>query len=132
LVLIAFVGHSQTTEDSTRIANKDLKRKLIQLEQCKVDQAELLQRRNEVLQLSQIVNSKDSVISGLHQSMSVYKELITNYTEQVDNIKKQADLEQAGILLLKKQLKKQKAKTVLTGIAGIVTAGGLMYLFIHH
>jgi hypothetical protein len=132
LILTAFAGHTQNKKDTTCISNEDLKRKLIQLEQCKVDQAELLQKRNEALQLKEIIISKDSVISGLHQSLIVYKDLITNYSEQVDNLKKQTDLEQAGIQLLNKQLKKQKAKTILTAVAGLLLSGSLTYLFIHH
>src|SRR4051794_30991228 len=111
-MLIAFAGHSQKT-DTVCIPIQDLRKKLIQLEECKVNQAELVQRRVEILQLKQIAMTKDTVINGLNQSVIVEKQKVSNLDDQVFNLNGQIELRDQGIKILEKQLRKQKAKTFL-------------------
>jgi hypothetical protein len=129
-ILIAFAGHSQN--DTTCIRNSDLIRKLQDLEQCKVDRAELQQKRQEVEALKNIVEFKGTMINDLTAKLKTEMLKSENDFLQMGNLEIQNSIQKKGIADLERALRNQKRKTFFTSLTGIIAIGGLTYLFIHH
>lgn len=131
-VLLTCKAISQTfrTQDSSVIANKDLRKAAVLIEQGKSCLVELnLQRRQNDL-LQQRVDVKDSIISHHVKTEDNLNQQIKNYDLMNENYKEQITLRDAGIKQLEKSLKRQKTKTVFVGIAGTMSSLGLFYLLV--
>jgi hypothetical protein len=89
---------------------------LVRVEQGKADSAELSLRKTEIIDLRALIGSQDRTITGL-QALNQTKDLqIGNYQTQV------------GVLTT--ALKKQKRKTIMVMIAGVLITSSLSYLLI--
>lgn len=107
--------HSQST-DVVWIPRKDALAKLEQIERLKADSVELYQRRLEVVDQRNIINS---LRSSLENSVSLTRTLemrIDNYISQVSN--------------LERALRKQKRKTTLVTFGGIALSASLLFFMI--
>ncbi len=80
--------------------------------------------------------SEESVIT-LANYLKQLESLLTNYGEQIDNLKKEVEnLTSQNQLLqveneqLKKQLEEQKAQKITWTVVAALTIGGVLYLFV--
>lgn len=111
---IPFAGHSQS--DTICLPIAQAKRMLVRVEQGKADSAELSLRKMEIIDLRAVVGSQQTTVKDL-QSFIQTKDL------QIGNYKMQADI-------LSRALKKQKRKTIMVIIGGILITSSLSYLLI--
>ena len=110
----AYAGHSQS--DTVCISVVQAKKMLVRVEQGKADSADLSLRKTEIIDLRALIGSQDRTISGL-QALNQTKDLqIGNYQTQVG--------------VLSTALKKQKRKTIMAMIAGVLITSSLSYLLI--
>lgn len=114
LLGIPFAGHSQS--DTICLPIAQAKKMLVRVEQGKADSAELSLRKMEIIDLRAVVGSQQTTVKDL-QSFIQTKDL------QIGNYKMQADI-------LSRALKKQKRKTIMVIIGGILITSSLSYLLI--
>jgi hypothetical protein len=112
---IPFAGHSQIT-DTVCMPMADAKRVLTRLERLKVDSSELQVRRADIVDLQEIMRSQSVTINNLHVQIGTFQQKEQNYLAQ--------------ILVLHKEVRRQKRGKVFAIIGGLLTSGGLTYLFI--
>jgi uncharacterized protein YlxW (UPF0749 family) len=89
---------------------------LTRLENLKADSMEHEVTKEEVIDLKNIVSSQRTSISNLTNHVSTLDLRISTYQMQVND--------------LTRAIKKQKRKTMLATISGIIVSGGLAYLLI--
>jgi hypothetical protein len=132
LALLSCKAISQTyrIQDSSLIANKDLKKAAIIIEQCKACTAELNLYQRQAHLLTHNNQTKDSIITHQGKTISLLNLQIDNHMLQATNFKEQLKLYDSGIKSLEKSLRQQRTKTVLVGIAGTLSSLGLFYLLI--
>jgi hypothetical protein len=117
LILITTIyarAFSQT--DTVVLKRSDAIRVLTRLENLKADSMEHEVTKEEVIDLKNIVSSQRTSISNLTNHVSTLDLRISTYQMQVND--------------LTRAIKKQKRKTMLATISGIIVSGGLAYLLI--
>lgn len=129
-LLIAFSTTYCQKSDSLMVNRADLIRKLKQLEDCKVDQVSLTLMQEQNADLLQQVTAKDQLYHSTANELRTAIARLRNYELQGNNYQNQITLQNEAIEALNKSLKKQKRKTTVATIAGIIVAGGLTYLLI--
>lgn len=130
-VLLSGAAISQTSptrNDSSVIANKDLRKAALLIEQGKRSLAEikLWQKENELLY--QRIDNKDSVIKSQETNATLLQSMISNYKLEVTNLLQQSAIKDQLIKQAEKKFKKQKRKTVFTAILGVFGMGATAYL----
>lgn len=127
-VLILFVATSASCQDSTHIANKDLQAAVAIIEEWRFMKLELKAKDESIAIMQKQVASRNSQIQK-------YKQREKTFTGLIDAYKKDSTLAAAQIRVyagmttsLKKDLKKQRRKTTLAIIGGIVMSGVTLYL----
>lgn len=110
---IPFAGRSQTT-DTICLPILQAKKMLVRVEQGKADSAELALRKLEIIDLRAVVGSQERTVKDLQAFIQTKDLQIGNYQTQVG--------------VLNTALKKQKRKTVMVMIAGVLITSSLTYL----
>lgn len=128
MVLLNLPGISQTfpSRDSTTIANKDLKKAVILIEQGKQTLEELKYTQRQVNLLEQRVSIKDSVIVTASREIDTHKRLIDNHTLIEQNYEKEITLQKQSIVALEKSLKRGKTKRKIITVVSLATIGYLL------
>lgn len=114
LLGIPFAGHSQS--DTICLPIQQAKKMLVRVEQGKADSAELSLRKLEIIDLRAVVGSQERTVKDLQSFIQTKDLQIGNYQTQVG--------------VLNTALKKQKRKTVMVMIAGVLITSSLSYLLI--
>lgn len=130
LVLTASVGHSQS-KDTVCLPIADAKRKLVQIERLKLDSAHLVLQLQENAELVRRVASKDQSIQNLRALVATMDLQLSNVDMQLSNYRHQVEERDKGIKKLERDLRRQKTKTILTGIGGILAAAGVALIATH-
>lgn len=94
----------------------DVKRVMARMERLKVDSIELQLRKADIVDLTNVNNSQLTTIGNLRMQVTTFEAKEVNYKGQIS--------------ILEKSLRKQKAKTKLTAIGGIILTGLVTSLFI--
>jgi hypothetical protein len=108
-------AHSQS-KDTVCIPRVDAIKKLVQIENLKADSAELVLRKQEIADLNIYSNQQRTSIYSLQEHVKTIELRMLNYKDQAE--------------IWEKSLKKQKAKTILTTVAGIGITASLTFLLI--
>jgi uncharacterized protein YlxW (UPF0749 family) len=117
LILIITVSERVFAQtDTVCIPRADAIRVLTRLEYLKADSMEHEVTKSEVIDLKNIVTSQRSSITNLTNHVGTLDLRISTYQMQVND--------------LTRAIKKQKRKTMLATISGIIVSGGLAYLLI--
>lgn len=111
-----YYGRLLISNDTVCIPRVDAIRVLTRLEYLKADSMEHEVTKGEVIDLRNIVNSQRTSITNLTNHVQTLDLRISTYQMQVND--------------LTGAIKKQKRKTMLATISGIILSGGLAYLFI--
>lgn len=128
LTAIASAGHSQKT-DTVCMPKADAKAKLKQLEDCKVDQLELRQKREENSQLLTRIAGQSISIADLEKQVAVKSAELVNRDLQISNREQKLSEKEAELKEAKAETRKQKRGKVKAWIVtGVVTAGAVYLL----
>lgn len=131
--MVAAIGLSttancQSLKDSSIIANKDLRKAAILIEQgkgCAVERS-LLEKANNLLQVR--INYKDSVIESYYTMELNNSAIINTYKLKETTYKEMLDIRKNELAVVNKSLKRQKRKTFFTALLGVVGIVGTAYL----
>lgn len=129
--MIAYAGTSQAF-DSTKIANSDLRKAAKKLEQCKVDSVALQQAQIQNTILFSRLQAKEILVTDLQTKLTVQQLQLSNFTDQTNNCTQQQKIKDETIKQLTKNLKRQRARTRLCAISGVLTTAAVSFLFITH
>ncbi len=110
---------SQTSDSVTCIPNSQLRIAARLIEQGKLDSAELGVQRTNVRLLYQRLGAKNDIIWQYQAKDSTYKLMVANYEADQKTMLDQVSLANRQVLKLQKDVKRQKTKTAIVGIAGI-------------
>lgn len=109
--------HSQTNDpDKIWLPRRDALNVLAKIERLKADSAELILAKEEINDLYELAESHRT-------SLKNYADHVKVLDLRIDNLKTQTDV-------LTRALKKQKRKTILSTVSGIVVSLGLGFLLI--
>lgn len=117
-------AYSQDTS-STRISNVNLRAAVKLIEGLRIDS--LIQAR-DVAVLHERVTARDNIIQKLNDRILTYEALKTNYEKTVANQASQIKLSTGLNGSLIRTIKRERTKTVIVGIAGIIISGITLYL----
>ena len=109
---------SQTRQDSTALANKDIKSLLSAFDEWKYLKPENKLLSDRVLLLQNKINVKDSIIDTLNNVNDLNGKIILEYAKSEKNLVQQRMNLENRIVRLNKTLKRQKKKTLLTSMVG--------------
>lgn len=124
--MTALEGFSQT--DTICVPRKDLIKKLIQIENLKLDSLEGAQAKGEAARLQELSISKDVTIRGLDAHINTLKSQVDVFAIQKLDYANQLIDKDRDIHTLEKTVRKEKRKHLLTKAAGVIVIGGLVYL----
>ena len=126
--LLTSQGHSQRLKnDSTCLPNTQLRLALKLIEKGKAATTALLVQKDQNELLRVRIRVKDSVISLQQKRDTVYQQLVDGYQKDNQRLQEQSEARAAVIAKMRQDIKKQKRKTFLTYLAGLLTAAGLAY-----
>lgn len=128
-ILLTCNVHSQIWQDSTKIPNSQLRIALQLAEQGRQCEQELLLVRQQTDLLYQKISVKDSIIYQYRGALQMQDRVIEDYVSSEANLIQQRTNLEKAVKDLNKKMKKQKTKTFitsLTGIIGIAAAGILL------
>lgn len=120
IILSGFNVRSQTRQDSTVLANKDIKSLLSAFDEWKYLKPENALLNNRVQLLQQKIVVKDSTIDNLIFINQMDGLIIKDYIVSEKNLIEQRTNLENNIKQLTKKIKRQKTKTFITSLAGIV------------
>ena len=109
---------SQTRQDSTALANKDIKSLLAAFDEWKYLKPENRLLNDRVVLLQKKINVKDSIIDTLNYVNDLNGKVILEYAKSEKNLIDQRMNLENEISLLSRKLKRQKKKTFLTSLVG--------------
>lgn len=109
---------SQTQQDSTALANKDIKSLLAAFDEWKYLKPENRLLNDRVVLLQKKINVKDSIIDTLNYVNDLNGKVILEYAKSEKNLIDQRMNLENEISLLSRKLKRQKKKTFLTSLVG--------------
>lgn len=119
---------SQTfrTPDSSKIANKDLRKAAILIEQGKAawEQVRLLEKQIGLLEKR--IDGKDSVVVIKNEEIDLHKRIIQNHLIIEDKYQQQILIGNETIKQLEKSLRRQKFKTRFITIVSVLGVGYLL------
>lgn len=117
------ISQPYPSRDSSLIANKDLRKAAILIEQGKSCKAllSLQEQRGELLLLR--IGVKDSIISSHALNATAYESIISNYKKTVTNYEEAIAIKDKTYA---KEIKKQKLKTFFIGLISALTIGYLL------
>lgn len=118
LILSSFNVQSQTRQDSTALANKDIKSLLAAFDEWKYLKPENRLLNDRVVLLQKKINVKDSIIDTLNYVNDLNGKVILEYAKSEKNLIDQRMNLENEISLLSRKLKRQKKKTFLTSLVG--------------
>lgn len=118
LILSSFNVLSQTQQDSTALANKDIKSLLAAFDEWKYLKPENRLLNDRVVLLQKKINVKDSIIDTLNYVNDLNGKVILEYAKSEKNLIDQRMNLENEISLLSRKLKRQKKKTFLTSLVG--------------
>ena len=128
-ILLTCSVHSQKLPDSTAIPNAQLRLALQLIEQGKQCAEELALQRTANDLLYQKIAVKDSTIYQYKSSMQMQDKVIEDYVKSEANLTEQRKNLERLVKSLNKKIKRQKTKTFITSLAGVIgiaTAGILL------
>lgn len=129
LVAMNYSGLTQVTGDgdtsSTRIPNVNLRAAVKIIESLRIDS--LLMSR-DIKRLSDQVTARNMTIRALNGRIETFKLLSANYEKQIGNLSKQNDLASRLTKSLSSQVKRERKKTIIVGIGGVVATALTLYL----
>lgn len=109
------------SQDSvTCLPNEQLKIAIKLIERGKTDsmRVELLTRNIDILNAR--INSRDSAILQYEKREISFSLLMANYDKQILNYQKNDTLSTTWVAQLQKDLRRQRTRTVVVGVAGLV------------
>lgn len=118
IILSSFNVQSQTRQDSTALANKDIKSLLAAFDEWKYLKPENRLLNDRVMLLQKKINVKDSIIDTLNYVNDLNGKVILEYAKSEKNLIDQRMNLENEISLLSRKLKRQKKKTFLTSLVG--------------
>lgn len=124
MVLMIGQAISQTSpiRDSSLIANKDLRKAALLIEQGKVIASELKLTKRRVELLEQSNDNKDSIITSQDKSLLIKEKMLINYAAINEANKKIITIQNKAMEDLRKSLRCQKRRTWLASIIAIAAA----------
>lgn len=120
IALMSFSVQSQTRQDSTVTANKDLRAMLSAFDEWKVLKPENTLLFERVGLLNKKIAVKDSIIFNHENIISLQKITISDYISIESNLINQQSNLQKQVKRLEKTIRKQKAKTFISSLSGVV------------
>lgn len=128
IALISLKSFSQTSDSVTCIPNSKLQLAAKLIEKGKLDSIELDVQRSNVILLNQRIATKNDIIAEYQLKDSTYKRIFSNYDQEQKNMLDQVVLANKQVLVLQKDVRRQKRKTFITGLAGLLATGLTLYL----
>lgn len=122
---IAVHLEKDTLPESTRIPNVNLRAAVKLIEGLQLDS---LMMARDITVLTAKVFQRDKTITALNGKISSYQLLSANYQKQISLMTDQAKISSGWVSSLQKDLKRQRTKTTLVGIAGLIVSGLTLYL----
>ncbi len=121
---------SQPSDSSTCIPNYQLRIAAKLIQQGRIDSAIIVKQDSIIHLQKERIAKKDAQLLGYVSNERTYQQLITQYKEK-EKLRDQASgIATQWITSLQKQVKRERTKTVLVGIAGILVSGCITYLAI--
>ena len=119
---------SQRLDSSTCIPNYQLRVAVRLIEQGRIDSAIVVKQDSIIHLQKERIAKKDAQLLGYVNNEKTYQQLIAQYKKQ-DQLRDQAaGIASQWITSLQKQVKRERTKTVLVGIAGLIVSGVITYL----
>jgi hypothetical protein len=130
-MLLTLKGHSQNSgNDTTCLPNAQLKLALKKIEKGKLDAAELKLQQEQNLLLEKRLFVKDSIIGLRQQQVNSYMQLVKNHESESATYREEAQAREESIKRLQAGLRKERSKTVMATISGILSTTTLVYLLL--
>lgn len=130
IAVSSFNTLSQTRQDSTVLADRDIKALLSAFDEWKVLHAENPVLRQRVVLLESKIAVKDSIIVNLDQVVGMNGLIIQDYILNEKNLLRQRSNLEGEVKRLNKAVKRQKRKTFFTSLAGAVGIAGAAILLL--
>lgn len=130
IILCSFRVQSQTLSDSTRLANADIKVLLKIGDDWKRLSEEVILMNDRNIILQEKIFLRDSVITTQAEALSKYESIITGYQKSESNLIQQRTNLEKAVKDLNKKMKRQKTKTFITSLAGIIGMGAAAILLL--
>lgn len=123
-----FSAHTQSLPDSTKIPNSQLRIALQLAERGRQCEQELLLVRHQTDVLYAKLSVKDSIIYQYKVAMQMQDKVIEDYVSSEANLIQQRTNLEKAVKDLNKKMKRQKTKTFITSMAGIVGIAAVLIL----
>lgn len=128
LLLTSLKSFSQTSDSVTCIPNDKLRLAAQLIEKGRLDSAELDIQRTNVRLLYQRVSTKNDIIRQYQLKDSTFKNIQANYDREQKNMLDQVALANRQVAQLQKDVRRQKTKVKVVGLAGIIATALTLYL----
>lgn len=116
--------HSQSLPDSTKIPNSQLRIALQLAERGRQCEQELLLVKHQTDVLYDKLSVKDSIIYQYKGALQMQDKVIEDYVRSEANLIQQRTNLEKAVKSLNKKIKRQKTKTFITSLAGIIGIAG--------
>lgn len=119
---------SQTSDSCTCIPNSQLRIAARLIEQGRLDSIELNLTKRSFLLSQDVIKEQTKVITAWEGKEDVWKKLEANFEKEKVALLDEVGYANREIVKLNKDIKRQKRKTVLTGIAGLLATALTIYI----
>ncbi|MCZ2397113.1 MAG: hypothetical protein LC100_11290 [Chitinophagales bacterium] len=130
IILSNFSAKSQSSSDSTKLANNEIKTLLQIGDEWKRLSKEVVLLNDRSIILYEKIFVRDSLIASQKKAIEGYESVITGYQKSESNLIQQRTNLEKAVKDLNKKMKRQKTKTFITSLAGIIGMGAAAILLL--
>ncbi len=126
--ITAISQNRMTTDSSTDIPNRDLKKGAYWIERAKMTEQVLDETNHKVDTLNRRIEVLLQIISEYEVRDTTYQGIVETYRREVDNLVKQREVAVEAAKKLDKLLRRQKRKTIIAIAGTAIVVGGIFIL----